>query len=176
MKKTLTKIAVVAALAAAATLGVSGAASAYTTPPTGEVDTPTVAPGGTFTFFTTLNAFQPGETVTISITGANAQGASLAAAVSTKILGTVPANASGNVSGVAINLPANASGSYTVTGTSGSNPTGVSAYVAAAASGLPVTGMDSEALLGLWVAGGALVLAGGGIATAAAVRKNRKAA
>jgi len=39
---------------------------------------------------------------------------------------------------------------------------------------LPAAGIDNAMLLGLWVGGGALVLAGGVVAVAAAVRRNRK--
>jgi LPXTG-motif cell wall-anchored protein len=39
---------------------------------------------------------------------------------------------------------------------------------------LPSTGGDSESLLGIWVGGGALVLAGATVAVAATVRRNRQ--
>lgn len=39
---------------------------------------------------------------------------------------------------------------------------------------LPATGADNSALLGVWVGGGALVLAGGALAVAATVRRNRQ--
>ncbi|MGM1017360.1 MAG: hypothetical protein ACQEW8_07480 [Actinomycetota bacterium] len=41
---------------------------------------------------------------------------------------------------------------------------------------LATTGANSDALLTLWIGGGALVLAGGGVAVASAVRRNRNQA
>ncbi|GAB3600200.1 hypothetical protein [Microbacterium tumbae] len=186
MKHTLTKAAAVAAIVAGAMFTVPAAASAYTPPVSGIVSDSTVAPGGSFTFAVTESAFLPGETVTISLTGENASGASLGFikfAVETNNLGTAEANAEGGLDPVQITLPADASGTYTILATSASNPVGVSATVSVSAAapgdsgeddGLAVTGADSEALLALWIGGGALVLVGGGIAVAAAVRRNRK--
>lgn len=189
MKLTITKAAAVAALAAGALFAVPAAANAYTPPATGEVSDTTVAPGGTFAFAVTESVFLPGEPVTISITGENASGASLAfikMAVETNTLGTVEANADGGMDAVSIQLPTNATGTYTILATSPSNPTGVAAYVTAAAPGsgdagvdddsLATTGANSDALLTLWIGGGALVLAGGGVAVASAVRRNRNQA
>lgn len=185
MKRTFTKAAAVAAIVAGAMFAVPTAASAYTPAPSGEVSTSTVAPGGTFTFLVEENAFVPGEPVSISLTGENASGASLAFVkfiVQTQTLGTAQANGAGGLSGVQIQLPANASGSYTILATSPSNPVGVSATVSVATGGattpdddsLATTGADSEALLTLWIGGGALLLVGGGIAVAAAVRRNKQ--
>lgn len=186
MKRTFTKAAAVAAIVAGAMFAVPTAASAYTPGPGAGVSDSTVAPGGTFTFLVEAGVFAPGETVSISITGENASGASLAFvkfAVETQALGTTTANAEGGVDGAQITLPANATGTYTVTATSASNPIGTSATVTAVAgdSGetpgdddLATTGADSEALLALWVGGGALLLAGGGIAVASAVRRNKQ--
>ncbi|PKI90844.1 hypothetical protein CW368_09275 [Actinomycetales bacterium SN12] len=192
MKHTITKAAAVAALAAGALFAVPAAASAvegYTPPARGQVSDSTLAPGEAFTFSVTDAAFVPGETVSISVSGENASAATLGFvkfAVETKALGTTTANADGGVSGVRITLPANASGSYTILATSPSNPVGVSATVAVAAAGsgaaggnndpLATTGADSAAMLGLWVGGGALVLAGGAVAVGSAVRRNRNQA
>ncbi|MCK3769967.1 hypothetical protein MZK47_09835 [Microbacterium aerolatum] len=186
MKHTLTKAAAIGAIVAGAMFAVPTAASAYTPPPTGSVSTSTVAAGGTFTFFTDNAPFLPGETVTVTLTGENASGASLAFvkfAVETQNLGTTTANADGDVS-TQITLPANATGTYTITATSASNPVGVSSTVTVSGSAtdpgaddeLATTGADSEALLTLWIGGGALLLVGGGIAVASAVRRNRQKA
>ncbi len=188
MKRSITKAAAIAAIVAGAMFAVPTAASAYTPSPTGEVSSTTVAPGGTFTFFTTASPFDGFEPVSFTLTGENASGASLAFvkfAVETKNLGTVEADADGNVS-AQVQLPANASGTYTIVATSPSNPVGVSATVtiaadAGAGSGsgdgsLPATGANSDALLTLWVGGGALLLVGGGIAVASTVRRNKNAA
>ena len=186
MKRTFTKAAAVAALVAGAMFAVPAAASAYTPAPGGAVSDSTVAPGGTFTFLVEDDVFLPGEAVSISITGESASGASLAFvkfAVETQVLGTVTANAQGGLDGAQITLPPNATGTYTITATSPSNPVGVSATVTAVTGGgttpgdedgLPATGADSEALLALWVGGGALLLVGGGIAVASAVRRNKQ--
>lgn len=186
MKRTFTKAAAVAAIVAGAMFAVPAAASAYTPAPGGGVSDSTVAPGGTFTFVAEADVFASGETVSISITGESASGASLAFvkfAVETQVLGNATANAEGGLDGMQITLPANASGTYTITATSASNPVGVSATVTAVTGGdttpgdegtLPATGADSEALLALWVGGGALLLVGGGIAVASAVRRNKQ--
>lgn len=182
MKHTFTKAAAVAAIVAGAMFAAPVAASAYTPTPGGETSTSVVVPGGTFAFFVQDDAFVPGETVTISITGENASGASLAFVkfvVQTKALGTTTANADGGTGNVQITLPANASGTYTVVATSPSNPAGVSASVSVGTANpggtddLATTGANSDALLTLWIGGGALLLVGGGIAVAAAVRRNK---
>ncbi|PVW03740.1 hypothetical protein DEA06_12425 [Microbacterium sp. Gd 4-13] len=186
MKNSFAKVAAVITLAAAATF-VPLAAQAYPTGDEAGVSSPTVTPGGTVEFTVADDTFAPGEPVTITLTGENASGASLAAikmAVETATLGTVTAAADGSIS-TGITFPANASGVYTITATSPSVPAGVSVSVSAAAAGggtggsnaggsLPATGMDSGSLLGLWVGGGALVLAGGAVAVGAAVHRQRK--
>lgn len=186
MKNSFAKVAAVITLAAAATF-VPLAAQAYPTGDEAGVSSPTVTPGGTVEFTVADDTFAPGEPVTITLTGENASGASLAAikmAVETATLGTVTAAADGSIS-TGITFPANASGVYSITATSPSVPAGVSVSVSAAAAGggtggsnaggsLPATGMDSGSLLGLWVGGGALVLAGGAVAVGAAVHRQRK--
>jgi len=189
MKTNFAKVAAVIAIAAAATF-VPLAAHAYPTGEEASVSSTTVTPGGTIDFAVADGTFVPGEPVTISLTGESASGASLAvlkAAVETATLGTIPAAADGSID-AGIVFPANASGVYTITATSPSVPEGVSVTITAAtASGgaggtggsnaggsLPATGMDSGSLLGLWVGGGALVLAGGAVAVGAAVHRQRK--
>ncbi|MBW8761788.1 MAG: hypothetical protein JF592_04270 [Microbacterium sp.] len=183
MKRTLIKATAATALVAGALFITPAVANAsYTPPSTGTVSSTTVAPGGSFTFSVPADVFAPGESVTISLTGESALGATLGYvkfAVETKALGAVTATADGGVSSAKITLPSNASGRYTVLATSESNPTGVTAYVTAAATGsdddnLATTGLDNSALLPIWLGGGALVLAGGGLAVAATVRRNRK--
>lgn len=184
MKRTFLKATATTALVAGALFITPTIANAsYTPPETGTVSSTSVAPGGSFNFSVPAEVFAPGESVTISLTGESALGASLGFvkfAVETKSLGTVTASGSGGVAPVKITLPSNASGRYTVLATSESNPTGVTAYVAAAAAtgtdddNLATTGLDNAALLPIWLGGGALVLAGGGLAVAATVRRNRK--
>ena len=183
MKRTFIKAAAATALVAGALFVTPTVANAtYTPPTTGTVSSSTVAAGGSFTFSVPGDVFAPGESVTISLTGESALGASLGYvkfAVETKALGTVTATADGGVAPVKITLPSNASGRYTILATSASNPTGVVAYVTVSGSAstdnsLATTGLDNAALLPIWVGGGALVLVGGGLAVATTVRRNRK--
>jgi hypothetical protein len=183
MKRTLIKASAATALVAGALFMTPTVANAYTPPPSGTVSSTTVGPGGSFTFGAPADVFEPGETVTISLTGENASGATLGFvkfAVETQALGTVTAGSNGGFGAVKITLPSNASGRYTVLATSASNPVGISASVTTSTSsgtdddGLAATGLDSAALLPIWIGGGALVLAGGGLAVAATVRRNRK--
>lgn len=181
MKLTIARTAAAITLAAAATFALPLAANADTYPSAGDatVSAPTVAPGGTFTFSVAPGTFVPGEPVSISLTGENASGATLAvvqAVVQTQNFAPVTATTAGGLS-QAIKLPANASGTYTISATSPSLPAGVSASITIAGAGsLPATGVDSASLLGLWVGGGALVLAGGAVAVGAAVHRQRKMA
>ncbi|MFK4759316.1 hypothetical protein ACI3KS_00130 [Microbacterium sp. ZW T5_45] len=78
---------------------------------------------------------------------------------------------------------ATASGTGTAAGTggtgtagtaNGSSPADGGSATAPVADGLATTGTDGEALLALWVGGGALALVGGGIAVASTVRRNAK--
>ncbi|MFG6446355.1 hypothetical protein ACFXP7_13660 [Microbacterium sp. P06] len=185
MKINFAKVAAVVTLAAAATFAPL-AANAYPSGDEASVSSPTVGPGGTVEFSVEASTFVPGEPVTISLTGENASAGSLAvvkSVVQTSVLDTRPAAADGSLPSVGVRLPANASGTYTITAASPSVPEGVSAAVTVVTSGgngggggLPATGMDSGSLLGLWVGGGALVLAGGAVAVGAAVHRQRKQA
>lgn len=186
MKRTIIKATAATALVAGALFATPALATAstYTPPATGTVSVSTIAPGGTVTFSVPAGVFEPGETVTIFLTGENASGASLGFvkfAVQTQSLGTVTSTSTGGLSGANITLPSNASGSYTILATSASNPVGVTASVTASTStgtstsdDLATTGLDNAALLPIWLGGGALVLVGGGLAVAASVRRNRK--
>lgn len=173
MKLRLVKAAAATAIAAAAIFAVPAAASAYTpVPPSGVT---TVVNGVVTLPFT---GFQPNESVTFTLTGENASGATLGYvkfAVQTANLGTKAANASGAVSAT-VTLPSNASGVYTLVAdgaTSASVSTTITVTASGGSTGLAATGSDSGALLGLWVGGGALVLAGASIAVAGTVRRQR---
>jgi hypothetical protein len=183
MKTSLIKAAAAVTIAATAVFApiAANAAGRYTAPTT------------TITNNIIIINFAPGsfasfENVNIYLTGVNADDATLAtvkAATNTtpQLVGSVTADADGGAT-ARIQLPAGAGGNYTILGTSLSNPAGVSATVTLAAvgggtggtGGLPATGMDSGSLLGLWVGGGALVLAGGAVAAGAAVHRQRKQA
>ncbi|MDT0117725.1 LPXTG cell wall anchor domain-containing protein [Microbacterium sp. PRF11] len=89
-----------------------------------------------------------------------------------------------------VTLPDNPSGPYTlaVTGARADGSVGTDTTVVGSGSGsgssgstnasgsnsLPATGMDANSLLGFWVGGGALVLAGATVAVATTVRRNRQ--
>ncbi|SFI56025.1 MULTISPECIES: hypothetical protein [Microbacterium] len=120
--------------------------------------------------------FGANETVTITVTGENGAGASFAFvkfAVSTG--STVrTSTATGALAPVSITLPSNASGVYNIEAISATSAGGVASATVAADGQLPVTGGDSTQLLGLWIGGGALVVAGAAIAIATAVRRSRR--
>jgi hypothetical protein len=187
----LAKTAAALTIVAAATLAVPTAAHAYADlGPDALLSSSTVTPGGSVEFSATPDTFEPGETVTVTLEGENASAATMAmiraAAVERQVLGERTATADGSLAPVTITLPANASGPYTVIATSPSLPQGVSASFTvssavaadgtsntAAENALPPTGIDANSLLGLWVGGGALVLAGGAIAVGATVRRHQ---
>ncbi|MCM3697132.1 hypothetical protein [Microbacterium oleivorans] len=186
MKHKISKAAAALAVAIAAVFAAPAVASAYTPSPVVESSPGTIAPGGTGTF--TFADFQPNEGVQFTLTGENGAGATLAfvsfAVSSTST--TKAADADGNAS-VEVTLPSNASGEYTLSavglesGTSASTTFGVAAAAGGSdggSAGGPVlgeTGFDGDALLGLWVGGGVLVLAGASIAVATSVRRTRRA-
>lgn len=187
MKHKISKAAAALAVAIAAVFAAPAVASAYTPTPVVESGPGTVAPGGTGTFV--FDDFLPGESVVFTLTGFNASGATLAfvafsAQDSTSI--TKEANDEGEAT-VSVTLPSNARGSYTLTAVGQESDTSASTTfsVAAAAGGsdggsaggpaLGDTGFDGDALLGLWVGGGVLVLAGASIAVATSVRRTRRA-
>lgn len=186
MKKSIKTVAATVLLAAglfAAAPAVANASTIYT--PVAQGGTVTIAPAGSATF--NFTGFQPGETVIFTCNGEHASAATLAiirfAVVESVDLGSKPANASGDVS-VTVTFPSDASGSYTVTarGTaSGASATAGAAISTSSSSssdasgdGLAVTGVDGTTLLGFWIGGGVLVLAGASIAVASSVRRQRQ--
>ncbi|MFB8891235.1 MULTISPECIES: hypothetical protein [Microbacterium] len=183
MKNRLIKAAAASAIAAAAVFAAPAIANAYTPAPVGGSSV-TVTAGGTVTI--AFNNFEPNESVTGTLTGENAAAGSVAfvkfAVTSTST--TKAANAAGEVA-FQVTLPANATGEYTLTaaGTvSGASTVTIAVPAAAGGTGgtggsgtLPATGGDNAALLGLWIGGGALALAGGSIAVASTVRRHRNA-
>ncbi|BDV29751.1 hypothetical protein [Microbacterium terricola] len=181
MKNSLKAFAAATLLAAAlvATPMVANAATDEGYPPSSTVNgSVTVAPGGTVTV--PFTGFEPNEGVSFTLTGENASGATLAFvkfAVVTADLGTKDADASGAVSAT-VTLPSNASGDYTLQATGevsgAADPVILSTGVATGELG--ATGVDGNALLGLWIGGGALVLAGASIAVAGTVRRQRQRA
>ncbi|GAA5035499.1 hypothetical protein ACFQRL_00865 [Microbacterium fluvii] len=177
MKKTI-KATAAAALLAVAIFAAPAAANAYI--PSGDITGPaTIAPGGSGTF--SFAGFDPSETVSFTLTGENGAGATLAfVKFAVSSASTTKTAGSDGAASVAVTLPSNASGDYTLTGTGatsgivGSTVLSVAADGTATTDDLAGTGSDSTALLGLWVGGGALVLAGASIAVAATVRRQRQ--
>jgi hypothetical protein len=198
MKLRLLKAAAATAIAAVAVLAVPTAANAETDyPPTvGVGDGVTVVAGSTASV--PFSGFEPSEPVTFFLSGENASAASLAfvkfAYEENVNLGTREADASGAVTARVV-LPANATGTYTLVAdgaTSGDTATTITVTTAGGGAGtgtgtgtgsdtgsnsnvIAETGGDSGALLGIWVGGGALLLAGASLAVASTVRRNRSA-
>ncbi|WP_203136310.1 hypothetical protein [Microbacterium sp. JZ31] len=176
-----TKVLASLVVAGALSLGAPLAAQAYPapTPTTGPADssvTGSFVAGGTVVV--SFSGFAPDEEVSISLTGAFALSATIASAadVETQTV-TRTADADGNVA-VSITLPANAYGVYTVTATGLDSGVAITETfdlgggAAGGGGGLAATGAGD--LTGLWVGGGALVLTGGAIVVATAVRRSRQ--
>lgn len=177
MKSLRTKIAAVV-IAVAAMVAAPAAANAYTPVAPGGTSV-TVAPGGTVTI--PFTGFAPNESVSFTLTGENAAGATLAT-VKTVVNSTSltkAASSTGAVS-VSVTLPSNATGTYTLTGTGLSSGASATVTITASAAGggtggggLPATGVDSASLMGVWIGGGVLLL-GGLAVTVFAVRRQRQ--
>ena len=76
---------------------------------------------------------------------------------------------------MSITLPTDARGTYNIAAISATSAGGTAAVtVTNDSGGLPVTGLDSASLTGLWIGGALLVLAGGGLAVWAAIRRSRR--
>ena len=165
LKKTITVLAAAFALTIG---GASAAAVADPYVPSGGAAGPTtVAPGGTATFG--WAGFEPGETVSFTLTGESASSATLAAlaAVETKTL-VKNADSAGNGS-VTVTLPANATGTYTLTATAESGTASTQF-----AAGVAATGADVSPVL-IWGAVGAVGLGVIALISVSAVRRNREA-
>lgn len=172
------RIVVATVIAGAAALAAPAAHASTIYPPTGSciVDPTTTAPGGTVTFSCVAETFSPEERVTVTVTGENGAAAQLGF-VRTAIT-TSSADATsrpdGSLAGTAITLPKDARGTYNIAAVSPTSAGGTAAVtVTAADSGLPTTGLDAGALTGLWIAGGALVVAGAALGVVAIVRRRR---
>lgn len=182
MKNKFVRLTAALAIAAGAALAVPTAANAYPDPPTAEVSG-LVVPGGVVTLTSPADYFVGNEAVGITITGESANGITLGMlkmAIETN--SSLRAQAVDGDLSVNLRFPTSAAGTYDVTFVgleSGRTLTGTVTTAAAGGgsnaggSGLPATGLDSGSLLGLWVGGGALVLAGGAIAVGTTVRRHR---
>ena len=176
------RITAVAALVAASAFALPTAAQADTIyPPSNacSVVPAVITPGATVTFSCSNGTFSPSEFVSVTVEGATSVDIGFIKFAVTSTGGTT-STAEGAVS-VPISFPSNASGNYNISAVSATSAGGASTVSIGNATGggsggtsLPATGIDSSSLLGLWVGGGALVLAGGAVALTAAVRRNRK--
>ncbi|MBB2975465.1 hypothetical protein FHX49_001031 [Microbacterium endophyticum] len=176
-KAALAKTVAALVLAAAAIVAspLVASASAYPASDSAQVSSATIEQGGAVDLSVADGTFVPGETVTITVTGQNANGITFGMvrfAVETKTYSGATANAAGGLDAVSIHFPDNANGAYNIAVFSSSSPGDT---VTVTVGSLPTTGFQSASLLGFWVGGGALVLAGGAIAVAATVHRQRKA-
>ncbi len=186
MKNTILRAAAAISLAAAAVMAPT-VANAYVDPSAAIATPSTITPGQASTFTTNGAPFTGDEEVLISITGENASGATLGmvkAAVETNT--TLRTHAKAGALAVPITFPSNASGTYTLTFTGATSGTVIRAQVTVSSAsatpstppstgGLAKTGIDSGSMTGLWIAGGALVVAGTAVGTGAVLRRRRHA-
>ncbi|MGK9147398.1 hypothetical protein KXS11_07220 [Plantibacter flavus] len=139
-----------------------------------------IAPGSTSTVSFSDGYFLGGETVSFTLTGENASGATLAAVDSQSLEKTASATGAVNLN---VTLPSNATGSYTVTavGLTSGNPGTATLTVTAAGSGsgsggnnndLADTGFGAPAFV-VWGAAGAVALGAALIAVLMMVRRQR---
>ncbi|WP_405371707.1 MULTISPECIES: cell wall protein [unclassified Microbacterium] len=134
--------------------------------------------GDTITFECDDRTFGANERVTITVTGENGAGATFAMVRTAISTGSTvrESDASGALAPVEITLPSDARGVYNIAAVSATSAGGTaSAVVTSSDEGsiLPISGFDSNQLLGLWIGGGALILAGAVIVGAAALRRHR---
>jgi len=172
------RAALTAALALGAVVAVPAAASASTIYPPTESCTTTPAAtqaGGTIAFECAAETFSADEPVTITVTGENGADARIGMvrlAISTAS-SIVRSEADGSLAPIDITLPSNASGTYNIAAVSSTSAGGTAAVTVTGADGLPTTGLDQGQIIGLWIGGGALVLAGAVLAVVAMVRRAR---
>ncbi|MBA8816865.1 hypothetical protein FHX48_001958 [Microbacterium halimionae] len=177
VKASLARATAALILSAAAVVAspLAASASAYPASDSAQVSSATIEQGGSVDLSVADGTFIPGETVTITVTGQNANEITFGMvrfAVETKTYADAKANSDGGLDPVSINFPENANGAYNIAVFSSSSPGDT---VTVTVGSLPTTGFQSASLLGFWVGGGALVLAGGAIAVAATVHRQRKA-
>ncbi len=154
------------------------AASASTIyPPSGSCTTSptTTQAGGTVSFECAAETFSSEEAVTITVTGENGAAAEIGMVrfAITTATGAAESEADGSLTAVDITLPSDATGTYNVAAVSATSAGGTAAITVTGADGLPSTGLDSGTTLGLWIGGGALLVAGAALAIAAGVRRSR---
>ena len=132
-------------------------------------------PGATVAFSCAARTFGANEPVTITVTGQDGRDVAFAMAhfaISTGSI-TRTSGADGALDTVRLTLPSSASGVYNIAAISRSSAGGTASASITGADGLPTTGGDSGQLIGVWVGGGALVLAGITVLVALAARRRR---
>ncbi|MCD2170220.1 LPXTG cell wall anchor domain-containing protein [Microbacterium sp. JC 701] len=187
MKLKTTKVGAAVALAGALLIAAPVAAQA---------DTQGYVPTGPNTITITITSdgpvpvdgFTPGAPVEFTLVGKGITGANIATAnlPVTAASVTKTADAAGTATAV-VTLPASPSGTYTLSasgdrsgspaggGSTGGGSTGGGAEEGGSTA-LPATGMDANSLLGVWVGGGALVLAGAVVVVATKTRRRNESA
>lgn len=164
------------ALALIAVIGVAAPAQAYPPDDAARVSSTTTEPGGTVRLSVSDGTFVPGESLTITVRGEHASGVVFGlvrTAIETSTFSGARANAAGGLDPLAVTFPSNAAGAYTIAVFSASSPGDT---VTVTVGALSVTGLSAQSLLGLWVGGGALVLAGVVVLAATLVARRRREA
>jgi LPXTG-motif cell wall-anchored protein len=138
MKFKFSKAFAAVALTAAALIAAPAAALAYAPTTFASVSASNIAPGGTVDFSVSAGVFEAGEPVSITVSGENSAGASLAmvgasATYSSTVVGERSAEADGSLAPVTVKFPEDANGVYTIKATSPSVEGGVSATVTVSA-------------------------------------------
>lgn len=176
----ITKTIGAAALTAAILFAAPVAASASTIYPPSDACTATpatVTAGGVTAFSCGPQTFSADETVTITVTGENGSSAQVGMvrfAISTAH-GSAQSAADGSLGPVNITLPSDASGTYNIAAVSPTSAGGAAAVSITTDDGDLATTGGGTAPLGLWVGGGALVLAGAALVSAVLMRRFRHA-
>lgn len=186
MKLNITKAGASLALAGALLFAAPAVAQAYV-PTSPDTITLTITSNGPVP----VAGFQPGAEVTFTLVGVGITGANIATANLPVSAASVvkTADASGSATAV-VTLPANPVGTYTLAasgpradgstgGGSGAGTGGGSTGGGTNAGGsnaLPATGMNTDSMLGIWVGGGALVLAGAAVMVVTKTRRRNESA
>lgn len=138
-----------------------------------------------------VDGFQPGASVEFTLVGKGITAANIATASLPVTAASVTKTADGaGVATAVVTLPANPSGSYTLSVSGaradGSNGGGSGAGTGGGSTGggtnaggsnaLPATGMNTDSMLGIWVGGGALVLAGAAVMVVTKTRRRNESA
>lgn len=182
--KSITRRGIAAAvLALGLTVGGASAAFAYT--PVAPGGTTTAGPGQTVSISVDVSSLPAVDaSVVFTLTGEGVTGANLANIVKAASSSASVTKPRSNPT-VSVTIPANGSGSYSLSATGATSGTALPAVSinsgvplasgTGSATGLSNTGENPMMLLGLWVGGGALVLAGGALVVGNTVRRQRRA-